>query len=432
MQLTPAQQTIARDKHRFRVVNCGRRFGKTTLAVYEMLAAAISKKDKEVVYIAPTFDQARRLAWEPLKKIGSPVIHEANEGRLECKIRTRDGGLSTIRLFGWESVERMRGSKNDFLIPDEVSSYREFWVHWEEVLRPTLIDKKGEVLFLSTPEGFNHFYELYCLDPAQPAPPNGIKQDADFKSFHFTSYDNPNIPKEELDKAKTELTEDRFAQEIMADFRKTVGLVYKEFDRAKHLYNHDVVNVKETIAGVDFGFHNPCAVIIIKKDYDGNYWIDNEWYKTEKTDAMIAEYVSGLDLNKVYPDPESPGAIKELNSKGVPVRDVVKGKDSIKNGITKVRELFKTGRLKIHTRCQNLITELESYHYADRKPDHNEDENPVKENDHAMDAMRYALMMNMNSREVAHVYKPQQVTTYGPHYKSTMKAISDIAKSTQQ
>lgn len=422
MQLTPAQQLIAKDKHRFRVVNCGRRFGKTTLAVYEMLAAAISHKDKEVVYIAPTFDQARRLAWEPLKKIGAPVIHEANEGRLECKIRTRDGGLSTIRLFGWESVERMRGSKNDFLIPDEVSSYREFWVHWEEVLRPTLIDKKGEALFLSTPEGFNHFYELF----------NKEASDTDYKSFHFTSYDNPNIPAEELDKARTEMPEDRFAQEIMADFRKTQGLVYKEFDREKHLYNHEVVGVQETFAGVDFGFHNPCAVITIKRDFDNNYWIDDEWYKTEKTDAMIAEYVSGLTLNKVYPDPESPGAIKELKSHGVAVRDVVKGKDSIKNGITKVRELFKTGRLKIHQRCQNLIIEMETYHYADRKPDHNEDENPVKENDHAMDAMRYALMMVSNGRDKAHVYKPTQVATYGQHYKTTMKSITDIARSTIQ
>ncbi len=76
------------------------------------------------------------------------------------------------------------------------------------------------------------------------------------------------------------------------------------------------------------------------------------------------------------------------------MRDVVKGKDSIKNGIDRVRELFRAGKLRIHVSCKNLIFELETYAYADKKDMHNENENPIDENNHALSGLRYALVMN--------------------------------------
>src|SRR3990167_10874208 len=202
-----SQKEIAKNRSRFRVVNCGRRFGKTILAVYEMVALA-SSKDASVAYIAPTYQQARDIAWNELKKICQPIINgQPNESRLEINIVNRFGRTSKIVLRGWESVETLRGQAFDFLVLDEVSSYRNFWINWHEVLRPTLTDRIGQCLFISTPKGFNHFYDLYNLQA----------KDADYASFHFTTFDNPFIPVEEVDKAKKELTEDRFAQEYMAD-----------------------------------------------------------------------------------------------------------------------------------------------------------------------------------------------------------------------
>lgn len=388
MQLHPAQSQIASDTHRFRVVNCGRRFGKTTLAVLEMVAKGVYGKNRKICYIAPTYQQARDIAWQELKKNCDPIKKDINESRLEIIINTIDGGTSQIILRGWESIETLRGQSFDFIVIDEIAMMRNFWLNWQEVIRPTLTDRKGEVLFISTPKGFNHFYDLFNLEA----------EDDDYKAFHFSSYDNPFLPKEEIDKAKKELTEDRFAQEYLADFRKTEGLVYKEFNRDKHLFEEagfdgeDYVAVKK-FAGVDFGFHNPCAVIIIEKDKDGVYWVIDEWYEREKTDAQIADYVGGLRLNEVYPDPESASGIEELRRRQVNVRDVVKNRDSVRNGISAVRELFKSNRLFIHKNCTNLIWELETYAYPDKKPDKNEEENPIKENDHACDALRYALTM---------------------------------------
>ncbi len=386
MELTQAQATIARDKHRFRVVCCGRRTGKTVEAIEEIKGKVAAGK-KKICYIASTYQQARDIAWEGLKKEFNGA--DFNEARLEVRI-----GSCLITLKGWESIETLRGQAFDFIVIDEVAMVRNFWAMWQAVIRPTLTDTKGGALFLSTPKSFNHFYELYNVEVA--GYPGGDGQpDPDFKSFHFTTYDNPHIPPEEIEKARRELTEDRFAQEYLADFRKTEGLVYKEFDRKVHLFDDEtkIYDEVEKLAGVDWGFTNPAAVPTIIKDYRGHFWITDEYYKSGQTESQTSEYVAASKFNKVYPDPENASGIKELRLRGVNVREVIKGKGSIVSGINKVKELFKAGKLHIHKRCLNTILELETYSYPDKKDGHNENEIPIDENNHMMDALRYVIYM---------------------------------------
>lgn len=376
--LHPTQKPVAIDPHRFRVLCCGRRWGKTTLAIDQMKGrAAIS--NSRIAYIAPTYQQARDIAWEQLKKDCKESANKINESRLEISLVNG----STIILRGWEAIETLRGQFFHLIVLDEVAMYRNFNLTWEEVIRPTLTDVKGEALFISTPKGFNHFYDLF----------NKEREDEDFKSFHYSTHDNPFIPRDELEKASRELTEDRFAQEYLADFRKTEGLVYKEFDRSRHIFSSDPKRVVKKFGGLDFGTTNPAAAIEIQKDDDRRYFVGPEWYKRGQTDSQVADYVSALRWEECYPDPESASGCEELRRRGVNVRDVIKNKDSIRNGINVVRELFKANRLFIHESCVNLIMELETYSYPDKKPDHNEEEKPIKENDHALDALRYALMM---------------------------------------
>ena len=106
--LTPKQAEIAKDKHRFRVVCAGRRGGKTVLAVEEMKGKALAKPSR-VVYIAPTYQQARDIAWETLKRELKPIITKINDSRLEIRVRTLKGGESVIVLRGWESIETLEG-----------------------------------------------------------------------------------------------------------------------------------------------------------------------------------------------------------------------------------------------------------------------------------------------------------------------------------
>lgn len=402
MILTPAQKEIARDPHRFRVLNCGRRFGKTTEAIEEIKGFALSAQEGDkIAYIAPTIQQARDIAWGVLKKEFLSITIKSKEApSLELEVKNKDGKSVLIIIRGWEAIETLRGQKFRFIVLDEVASMRNFWVGWQEVLRPALTDLQGHCLFISTPKGFNHFYDLYNLQD----------KDADYKSFHFTTYDNPFIPIEELAKAKAELPENRFAQEYMADFRKQEGLVYKDFDRTKHVFD-DNENIREIkkIIGLDFGFTNPTAILSISIDYDNTYWVRSEFYKTNKTTEEIINYCKTLNGNEFYPDPAEPDRIKQMQDAGLNVQEVSK---DIEFGITCVQQMFRTNKLRIHKDCINLISELETYHYPDKKPEKNEAELPVKENDHACDALRYALY---NTRPVS--IEVDDFNMYGSKYR---------------
>ena len=398
MILHKTQAEIARDTHRFQVLCCGSRWGKTTYAVEKIKGKAL-KKSRRIAYIAPTFQQARDIAWQMLLKELKPVIKKVNESRLELEVYNQEGTTSIIVLRGWEAIETLRGQFFDFMVIDEVASMRNFWLHWQEVVRPTLTDRKGQALFISTPKGFNHFYDLFNT------------QDEDYKSFHYSTYDNPHIPKEEIDKAAQEIPEDRFAQEYLADFRKTEGLVYKEFDRSRHVTTDEPQAVTDTILGIDFGYTNPATIIPIQIDADNHYWIQSEYYKTGQTTEQIAEYAQLYQPTKVYPDPAEPDRIEILRKYGLNCREVSK---DIVAGVDRVRELFKQNRIHISSNCKNLIHELETYRYPEKRPDKNEEEKPIKENDHALDALRYALYMtNPTQTQIIDPYLEQ----YGTYYR---------------
>lgn len=412
MILHHSQNKIASSNARFRVVNAGRRFGKTVLACEEIKGVALYKEAK-IAYIAPTIQQARDIMWQQLKSELLPITLKTNESRLELEVMNKDGKSSFIQLKGWEAIETLRGQSFDFIVLDEVASMRNFWVGWNEVLSPTLIDRKGHTMFISTPKGFNHFYDLF----------NMHEKDKNYESFHFTTYDNTNIPPEEIEREKLSKPENTFAQEYLGSFRKSEGLVYKEFRRDIHVYTDESEkqpsNIIKYMAGVDFGFTNPTAIIACKKGHDNDYWIIREWYKTQKTDEQIADVVSAFGFDEVYPDPESPSAIAELEKRNVYCKEVVKNKDSIKNGINRIRALFLQNKIHIHASCTNLINELETYSYPEGRLGKNEDENPVKEHDHALDALRYMIFMDepINMRvqlqQQSNIYRNREVRKSG-------------------
>ena len=404
----PAQELIARDPHRFRVARCGRRFGKSWLAAYEMYVRAVAIDNARIVYYAPTRDDARDIMWRVLKEVCAKlIVGDPNESRLEMTIKNRHGTNSMIVLYGWEALQERGkgvGVKNHFAVLDEVSKYNNFEFGWQEILRPTLMDVKGEALFISTTNGFNHFYDL-C---------NKELNDTDYKTFHFTSYDNPFLPVEEIEKMKLEMTEDRAEQEIFAEFKKKSGLVYKEFDRTRHLTDEEPQEIMYTIAGVDFGFTHPAAAITIKKDYNSVYWITSEWIKAGRTENEIVEYIAAQHYSKVYPDPENASAIEALKKRGVNTREVKKGKGSVVGGIQAVREMLKQNRIKINKRCTGVIEAFEKYSYQETKGSATPDELPAHDYSDPLDAIRYALMTDDGStvnRGPKIVYSQQ--TKYG-------------------
>lgn len=404
MVLHQAQKIIANDTHRFRVLCSGRRTGKTFLSVVEMIGKAIGTENGEISYIAPTYGQARDIAWQELKKETREYAISTNEGRLEIILPNQYGGQSKIDLRGWESLDNLRGQKRHFLVLDEVAMYRNFWIGWQEVLRPLLSDYKGGCIFASTPKGYNHFYDLYNLEQTNPS----------FKSFHFTTYDNPYIDKSEIEAAKLDMTADRFAQEYMADFRKAEGLVYPEFNRDIHIVDEDrIPNFKEIICGVDFGYTNPSAILKIGVDYDNNFWIVDEWYKSKQTKEQLITVLNTMNSNYVYPDPADAEGVAKLEEAGFNVMEVNKSKI---DGINKVRECIKQGRLRVKRGCINFISEIEAYHYPEDNNNGNNKEEPVKEADHLQDSCRYAIynhdINSYNPQMIQQVYENRKTIDY--------------------
>lgn len=380
MILHTAQKEIAKDTHRFRVVDCGRRFGKTTLAIEEIKGKALSKPSR-ISYIAPTYQQARDIAWEMLKHELQPIISNINESRLELKVKTLKGSESLIALRGWEAIETLRGQAFDLLVIDEVASMRNFWTGWQEVLRPTLTDSKGDAIFISTPKGYNHFFTLFEKE----------KQDKDYKSFKYTSYDNPFISKDEIDKAKQELDENQFAQEYMADFRKVEGLVYNLRDELIIYPVEKNIKTDARIMGVDWGYRNPAAISILYLK-DKVWTLADEWKLAGRTTAEIIQVIQNKMkehmVTNVYPDPAEPDRIEECRRAGIPVMEANK---DIKAGVSMIQNLLREKRLLVCKNCEYAIEEFNTYQYPEGIDGKPLKDVPDKLNDHLMDSIRYAL-----------------------------------------
>lgn len=230
MLLHPKQKDIVRSNARFKVIRAGRRSGKTALEVEEMAFKAVSKKDRNIFYIAPTQSQARDIIWEIIKKrlVG---VARPNETRLEMKVLTQDGGYSTIFISGWENKENFRGKAAHFIVFDEVDTMKNFFIGWQEIFRPTLLDTGGGAVFIGTPKKENP--NLRRLEKI-------AETDKDYASFHFVTSDNPFIPPEEIDKARKESDYDTFRQEYLAEYLDNQGSLFR-YDSLVDVFSNTIV-----------------------------------------------------------------------------------------------------------------------------------------------------------------------------------------------
>lgn len=195
-ELHDNQQAILDCPARFRVVMCGRRFGKSELAQLEIIFEAM--KGNSVAYITPTYQLAKTFFNKLIKTIpfennkSDLIINFPNEG--------------SVMFFTGERLDNLRGRKFNLVVIDEASFIPNLESGWLNSIRPTLTDYKGRALFLSTPKGKNYFYYLFMKSG-----------ETDWQSFKFTTYDNPYIDRTEVDDARLQLPQAVFEQEYMAN-----------------------------------------------------------------------------------------------------------------------------------------------------------------------------------------------------------------------
>jgi predicted phage terminase large subunit-like protein len=214
VELLPWQQDVFSDPTRFKIVAAGRRTGKSRLAAWLLIINALQTERGHVFYVAPTQGQARDIMWQTLLELGHGVIKGAHINNLQITLING----ATISLKGGDRPETMRGVSLKFLVLDEYADIKPDV--WEQILRPALADQKGHALFIGTPMGRNHFYELYKYAE--------LDDDPTYKAWHFTSYDNPLLDPEEIDVAKKSMSSYAFRQEFMASFEAAGSEMFKE------------------------------------------------------------------------------------------------------------------------------------------------------------------------------------------------------------
>lgn len=243
--LSLVQHRVFTTPARFRTWIAGRRSGKSYLAVIECIAAALRRRRAMVRYIGPTLEQVRELAWEPLKRIIPPqYVAVVNESRLA--VHLINGSLITLKSA--DRPERLRGPGLDFAVLDEFR-----WMDrnpvWEAV-RPSLSDRGGRALFISTPYGMGWPYDNYV---------KGQEGDPEWASWQTTTVESGALTDAEINAARGDLDPRSFRQEYEASFESLGDRVYDYFDR-----RHNLAPVADTggdlLVGMDFNI-NPMSWI---------------------------------------------------------------------------------------------------------------------------------------------------------------------------
>lgn len=291
MILTKPQTKIYTSDSRFISVVAGRRFGKTYLSTIILLRKALSGKNKNCWYIAPTYKSAKEIAWDMLiETIPSEYIKKKNETSLTIKLKNG----SVISLKGAEKPDNLRGRSLDLAVLDEFADMKA--ETWSEVIRPSLSDRQGDAVFIGTPKGRNHFYDLWT---------KGTDKHDNWQSFQYTTLDGGNVPAHEIESAKSDLDSRTFEQEYLASFVNYAGIIYYNFDREETVQPYTGTDNQLHI-GMDFNLDPMSACVAVRKGRVLHF-IDEIVIYSSNTDEMVSEINARYPDKQItiYPDPAS-------------------------------------------------------------------------------------------------------------------------------
>jgi phage FluMu gp28-like protein len=243
------QQEFHEDPHRFRVMACGRRFGKTLAACAEAVREATLRPKAVIWWIAPAYSLAM-IGWRKLEELlPLPII--AQKMISERRFVLVNG--SSLWIKSADNPDTLRGEGLDLAIVDEAAFVKE--EAWTASLRPALADKLGRGVFISTPLGRNWFYQSFL---------RGQGDDPEWKSWRFRTADNPIILPGEIEAARRGMPERIFRQEFEAEFIEDAGAVFRKVAEAATAVEQErAIGGHCYIMGIDLGRINDFTVISV-------------------------------------------------------------------------------------------------------------------------------------------------------------------------
>lgn len=366
MKLSEPQRIVADDKTRFRCLVTGRRFGKTTLAIRELCYTA-RIPGRVCWYVAPSYRQAKQIAWVKLKKILQDLRWVKTINEAELTVVLKNG--SRICLRGADNPDSLRGVGIDFLVLDECADIQES--AFTEVLRPTLSDTKGNAMFIGTPKGLNWFYNLYQRgqDPTE----------TEWSSYQYTTIQGGWVEQAEIDQARRDLDAKTFRQEYEATWETYSGIIYYGFSMSENVKNieqpldNNILHI-----GMDFNLDPMSAVVSYIKDGVINV-IDEICIWSSNTDEMCQEIHRRYPGKKifVYPDPAAKarktsaggktdisiltnaGFLPKVMPRHMAVRDRINSVNAKLCSAMGVRGIY------IHPKCKNLLNSIAKQTYKE-------------------------------------------------------------------
>jgi hypothetical protein len=388
----------------YRVYVCGRRFGKTLSAAKE-LEVTMSLPETRSWIVAPNHnltDLVFREVWKTCVHNEKMDIRSKSNRKGEKYLETAWG--STLHAKSAENPDSLIGEGLDKVVMDESARMKK--IIWDELLQPTLADRRGEGIFITTPKGYNHIYDKYKLGQV------GHKEkDPDWYSYQAPSWVNQHVfPGGKRDKflrsVKRNLTKESFDQEYGAKFTTYAGKVYpfdRYMDTGNFPYNPDL----PTYCSIDFGYRMPAVGWYQTDSRDHIFKIDEISHETNIKTEVLARRVLAKPYRvvKYFGDPAGTsiggsglGDIEIFRRHGIKVhykRDKV-SKD-ISAGVEHVRSFMESadGERKFHVdkKCVNSIDDYEAYRYPE---DEGKDLKlkPVKDglHDHTCDETRYFII----------------------------------------
>ena len=386
MPLSAGQRQVADSDARFRTIIAGRRWGKTYLSIRE-LARFARWPQSHCFYVAPSYRMAKQIVWDPLKYrlMDLNWVSKINESDLTITL-VND---SKISLRGADNRDSLRGVGLNFIVLDEFA-YMDERV-WTEVLRPTLSDKTGHAMFISTPTGKSNWaYDLFHMP----------RTDAqNWAAWQFTSLSGGRISEDEIEQARRDLDERTFRQEYEATFEEYAGRIYYAFSEA-NIKSLTVDQPDVIWIGMDFNI-DPMSACIGVRLGDDMHIIDEIRMFSSNTAEMAAEIRARYPRSRVtvFPDPAarqrktSAGGATDLSilqNAGFQVK-APNAHDAVRDGINSVNSRLADSRgirhLFVDPRCKYTIESLERHAYKEGTSQPDKDTGY----DHMTDALRYMI-----------------------------------------
>lgn len=401
MRLSNKQlEFIADSKAKINIAHGAVRSGKTHASLLRFAKLCMDCPDSKIIMIGNSFGAIVENAVRPLNEDLFRGYCSWQRGNQTLTI-----GDKRIRVIGAHdesAVRAIQGNTHSLAYVDELTTIPSAFV---DMLTTRLSHDWSKLIATCNPNSPMHPVKTQFID----------SPDKKYcYNLHFEIDDNPALSDTEKAFLKTKYTGLFYKRYIQGLWVQAEGAIYADFDRDMHVIPRAAGYAERYICGVDYGATNPFAAVIIgyRPNHSPRFWVEKELYwdpaKTfrQKTNGEFADdlqrFIEGYPITGVYLDPSAESFQVELRRRHI---RVIEAENDVFPGITFCANLLSNHQLKIVESCKNLIKEIELYVWDPKKAQRGIEE-PIKQHDHALDAMRYALYTAFGKRMMDE--KPKQ------------------------